>query len=79
MDAEIAEGRVHRFPVSVQKTLKQADWKNTTILSGDLVEDVMRLKASDGPNLTIKVDRLPMPDEFSCPANVNLVVEFLSR
>lgn len=33
----------------------------------------------DGPNLTIKVDRLPMPDEFSCPANVNLVVEFLSR
>lgn len=37
----------------VSKTLKQPDWQNTTILSGDLVEDVMRLKASDGPNLTI--------------------------
>jgi dihydrofolate reductase len=34
------------------RSLKSADWSNTTVLSGDLVNDVKKLKAS-GPDLTI--------------------------
>lgn len=34
------------------RTLKSADWSNTNVLGGDLVNDVKKLKAS-GPDLTI--------------------------
>lgn len=34
------------------RTIKSADWSNTTVLGGDLVNDVKKLKAS-GPDLTI--------------------------
>jgi dihydrofolate reductase len=34
------------------RSLKSADWSNTTVLGGDLVNDVKKLKAS-GPDLTI--------------------------
>lgn len=36
----------------ISRTLKSADWNNTLVLSGDLVGEVKRLKAS-GPDLTI--------------------------
>jgi dihydrofolate reductase len=34
------------------RSLKSADWSNTTVLGGDLISDVKKLKAS-GPDLTI--------------------------
>lgn len=36
----------------VSRTLKSADWSNTTVIGGDLIGEVERLKAS-GPDLTI--------------------------
>jgi dihydrofolate reductase len=37
----------------VSKTLKQADWNNSTILSGDLAEEVTALKEQDGGDILI--------------------------
>src|SRR5689334_4551967 len=37
----------------VSKTLKKADWNNSVILSGDLVEEVNKLKQQDGTNITV--------------------------
>jgi len=35
------------------RTMEKASWQNTTLLKGDLVEDVRRLKQQAGPNLVI--------------------------
>jgi dihydrofolate reductase len=37
----------------VSKTLSQADWNNSTILSGDLAEEVTALKEQDGGDILI--------------------------
>jgi dihydrofolate reductase len=37
----------------VSRTLDAADWQNTTVLKGDLVEKVRTLKATEGPDLVI--------------------------
>jgi dihydrofolate reductase len=37
----------------VSRTLAAADWQNTTVLGGNLVEEVRALKATDGPDLVI--------------------------
>ena len=37
----------------VSKSLKKAEWNNTVILSGDLVEEVNKLKQQDGTNITV--------------------------
>jgi dihydrofolate reductase len=37
----------------VSKTLKQADWSNTTILSGDLVKEVTALKQQAGGDILV--------------------------
>lgn len=38
----------------VSNTLKKADWKNTKIISGkDVVNDIKKLKAGDGPDLQV--------------------------
>jgi dihydrofolate reductase len=37
----------------VSKTLKQADWNNTTILSGDLVDEVSALKQQPGGDILV--------------------------
>jgi len=37
----------------VSKSLKKADWNNSVILSGDLVEEVNKLKQQDGTNITV--------------------------
>lgn len=37
----------------VSSTLKTADWKNSTILSGDLAEEIARIKALPGKNIWI--------------------------
>lgn len=35
------------------KTLNEASWNNTTVLKGDLIEAVRRLKSESGPDITI--------------------------
>jgi dihydrofolate reductase len=37
----------------VSRTLRAADWQNTTVLAGDLVGDVQALKSTAGPDLVI--------------------------
>src|SRR5688572_2458021 len=37
----------------VSRTLRAADWQNTTVLAGDLVGDVQALKSTEGPDLVI--------------------------
>ncbi|MGI0131033.1 MAG: dihydrofolate reductase family protein [Thermoplasmata archaeon] len=39
--------------VVFSKTLKAADWKNTTIVRGDLSEAVARLRAEPGKNMVL--------------------------
>jgi dihydrofolate reductase len=45
---------MNRMPKFVaSRTLARAEWHNTTVLSGDLVESVRALKATPGPDLVI--------------------------
>jgi dihydrofolate reductase len=37
----------------VSKTLKQADWNNSTILNGDLAQEVRALKEQDGGDILV--------------------------
>jgi len=50
---EVAAGmnRMKKFVVS--RTLKDASWQGTTLLTGDLVAEAKRLKAATGPDLLI--------------------------
>lgn len=43
--------QVHKYVVSSSMT--DPAWQNSTVLSGDPVEDVRRLKDSDGDNITV--------------------------
>jgi dihydrofolate reductase len=49
----VAEGmnRMPKFVVS--RTLKQVGWKNTTLLKGDLLAEVRKLKQEPGPGIAI--------------------------
>ena len=50
-DGELAD-RINAIAKYVASTTMQtADWENTTIISGDLVDAVTRLKAEDGKNI----------------------------
>jgi len=44
--------RMPKFVVS--STLKQPDWNNSTVLEGDLAEDVARLSSSVGGNIVVR-------------------------
>jgi dihydrofolate reductase len=37
----------------VSKTLERADWNNSTVLRGDVIEEVSKLKAKDGGDLLV--------------------------
>ena len=53
MMPEVAAG-MNRMPkYVVSRSLDQVDWENTTLLKGDLVEEVTRLKQQDGPDIVI--------------------------
>lgn len=43
--------RARKFVVS--RTLETPEWENTTLITGDLVAEVTRLKQEDGPDLVI--------------------------
>ena len=42
---------VAKFVIS--STLKQAEWNNTTILSGELAEEIGKLKQAEGKHITV--------------------------
>jgi dihydrofolate reductase len=50
---EVAEGMNKSQKIVVSHTLDKADWNNTTILKGDLVEEITKLKQQSGNDITI--------------------------
>lgn len=37
----------------VSRTLNKVDWENSTLIKGDIAEEINKLKASDGPELQV--------------------------
>jgi len=49
----VAERMNHLPKIVISRTIKEAAWNNTTVLSGDLVSEIRRLKAEEGPDMAI--------------------------
>ena len=49
----VAEGMNRRSKIVFSNTLKNAAWSNTTVLGGDAVANVRKLKEEDGPDLVV--------------------------
>lgn len=52
-DPVVAEQMNSLPKVVFSRTMKQATWKNTTLLQGDLAAEVRKLKAGPGPDLVL--------------------------
>jgi dihydrofolate reductase len=52
-DPVVAEGMNKAHKIVFSRSLKSADWNNTTLMNGDLVEEVRRLKEAPGAGMTI--------------------------
>jgi len=53
MMPDVAAG-MNRMPkYVVSRTMQKAGWQNTTLVKGDLATEIGKLKAQDGPDLTI--------------------------
>ena len=50
---EVARQMNEAKKIVISSTLKKASWKNTSIMSGDPVAKMKKLKASEGPDMTI--------------------------
>lgn len=50
---EVAKGMNRSQKYVFSNTLERADWENTTLIKGDGVAEMRKLKASRGKNLTI--------------------------
>jgi len=50
---KVAEGMNNLQKVVFSRTLENASWKNTTLLKGDLVTSVRKLKEDKGPDMVI--------------------------
>jgi dihydrofolate reductase len=50
---EVAAGMNRAAKYVFSRNLKKADWANSTVLSGEPVQEIARLKRADGPGLTI--------------------------
>ena len=53
MNPEVAEGMNRSEKYVFSRTLTSATWQRTKIMKGDIVSETMRLKKSDGPDITI--------------------------
>ncbi|WPU94237.1 dihydrofolate reductase family protein [Mucilaginibacter sabulilitoris] len=49
----VAEGMNKADKIVFSKTLQKADWNNTILINGNLVEEVRKLKQQQGNNITI--------------------------
>jgi len=52
-DQVIAEGMNRASKVVFSRTLSKVSWNNTTLVKGDLVAEVQKLKATPGPDMAI--------------------------
>ncbi|OFX24349.1 MAG: dihydrofolate reductase [Bacteroidetes bacterium GWA2_31_9b] len=52
-DPMVAEGMNNAEKIVFSRTLKKANWKNTKIISDNVVLEIMRLKKLSGSNLTL--------------------------
>jgi dihydrofolate reductase len=50
---KVAEGMNRMAKYVASRTMKKATWENTTVITGDLAAEVKKLKAMDGPGITI--------------------------
>ncbi len=50
---EVAEFMNNRKKIVFSRTLDKATWQNTTLMKGDLIEEVRKLKQESGPDLLI--------------------------
>lgn len=50
---EVAAGMNRTRKYVVSRTLAKADWENTTLLKGDLVGEIQKLKAGAGPDIVV--------------------------
>jgi dihydrofolate reductase len=50
---DVAAGMNRAAKYVFSRSLKKADWANTTVLDGDPATDIAKLKRADGPGLTI--------------------------
>jgi dihydrofolate reductase len=53
MMPEVAKGMNAMPKVVFSRSMKKAEWNNTTVLNGDLVANVRKLKSDDGPGMAI--------------------------
>ncbi len=52
-DPTVAEGMNRAQKIVFSKTMKKADWANTKLIGGDIVEEMRQLKKADGPDMVI--------------------------
>jgi dihydrofolate reductase len=52
-DPAVAEGMNNADKIVFSKTLKKAEWKNTRLVKDNMIEEVKKLKATPGNNLTL--------------------------
>jgi dihydrofolate reductase len=53
-DQAVVSEQMTKLPKFVfSRTMKNTDWENTTILKGDPVDEIPKLKKAEGPDLTI--------------------------
>jgi len=52
-DPSVAEGMNSSDKIVFSQTMKKAEWKNTRVIGGNIVEEVKKLKKATGNPLTI--------------------------
>lgn len=50
---EVAEGMNRRQKIVFSNTLQKADWENTTVINGDIVSQIKKMKQQPGPDMAI--------------------------
>ena len=52
-NADVATGMNASEKIVFSNTLKKADWSNTRVIGGDIIEEVKKLKRTEGNDMTI--------------------------
>jgi dihydrofolate reductase len=52
-DPAVALGMNKMEKIVFSRTLKKAEWNNTTLINGNIIEEIKKLKQSHGKNMTI--------------------------
>ncbi len=52
-DPDVAKGMNRAEKIVFSRTLKKADWANTKVVKGNIVDEIQRMKKTDGPGMVI--------------------------